>query len=91
MFNLNFTEGNPVTALSDIHSLVISRSMATAFFGTTDPLGKTLRMNNADRYTITGVFDDLPANTSFRFKWLGDYRPFTRTTNGSRNGAPTAS
>jgi putative ABC transport system permease protein len=76
MFNLNFTEGNPATALSDIHSLVISRSMATAFFGAADPMGKTLRMNNADRYTITGVFGDLPENTSFRFKWLGNYQAF---------------
>jgi putative ABC transport system permease protein len=76
MFNLNFTEGNPATAFNDIHSLVISRSMATAFFGAGDPLGKTLRMNNADQYTITGVFDDLPANTTFRFKWLGNYQAF---------------
>jgi putative ABC transport system permease protein len=76
MFNLSFTEGNPATALGDIHSLVISRSMATAFFGATDPLGKTLRMDNADQYTITGVFDDLPDNTSFRFKWLANYQAF---------------
>jgi predicted permease len=76
MFNLNFTKGNPATALGDIHSLVISRSMATAFFGADDPMGKTLRMNNADQYTITGVFDDLPENTSFRFKWLGNYLAF---------------
>lgn len=78
MFNLNFTEGNPATALGDIHSLAISRSMATAFFGAADPMGKTLRMNNADQYTITGVFDDLPENTSFRFKWLGNYQAFYR-------------
>jgi putative ABC transport system permease protein len=76
MFNLNFLEGNPTTALGDIHSLVISRSMATAFFGAADPLGKTLKMNNADDYTITGVFDDLPENTSFSFHWLGNYQAF---------------
>ncbi|HEV3414833.1 MAG TPA: ABC transporter permease [Puia sp.] len=76
MFNLDFAEGNPATALGDIHSLVISRSMATAIFGATDPLGKIVRMNNADQYTITGVFDDLPENTSFRFHWLGNYQAF---------------
>lgn len=76
MFNLNFREGNPATALDDIHSLVISRDMATAFFGTTDPLGKTIRMDNTDQYTITGVFDNLPANTSFRFRWLANYQTF---------------
>ncbi len=76
MFKLNFTEGNPATALNDIHSLVISHDMAIAFFGAIDPLGKTLRMNNADQYTITGVFDDLPENTSFRFHWLANYQAF---------------
>lgn len=76
MFNLNFIEGNPATALNDLHSLVISRDMATAFFGTADPLGKTLQMNNAGQYTITGVFDDLPPNTSFRFHWLANYQAY---------------
>jgi putative ABC transport system permease protein len=76
MFSLNFTEGNPTSALNDIHSLVISHDMAVAFFGTADPMGKTLKMNNADQYTITGVIDDLPANTSFRFHWLANYQAF---------------
>jgi putative ABC transport system permease protein len=85
MFNLNFTEGNPATALSDIHSLAISRSMATAFFGAADPIGKTLKMNNADEYSITGVFDDLPANTSFRFNWLGNYQAFFKNNQWLQN------
>ena len=33
MFNLTFLEGNPRTALNQIHSLVITREMAKAFFG----------------------------------------------------------
>src|SRR5580704_18723076 len=33
MFHLDFIAGNPATALNDLHSLVISRAMATAFFG----------------------------------------------------------
>ena len=76
MFNLDFVKGNPATALNDIHSLVISREMATAFFGTADPMGKTLRMNNADEYTVTGVFEDLPKNTSFHFHWLGSFQAY---------------
>ena len=76
MFNLNFMEGTPATALNDLHSLVISRAMAIAFFGAADPMGKTLRMDNADQFTVTGVFDDLPPNTSFRFHWLANYQYF---------------
>jgi putative ABC transport system permease protein len=76
MFNLTFLEGNPRTALDQINSLVITREMAKAFFGTKDPLGKSLRMDNADQYTITGVIEDLPSNTSFRFHWLAPYQAY---------------
>jgi putative ABC transport system permease protein len=76
MFKINFTSGNPTSALNDIHSIVISRQMATAFFGASDPMGRTLKMNNATQYTVTGVFEDLPANTSFRFRWLANYQAF---------------
>lgn len=33
-------------------------------------IGKTLRVNNEQDFTITGVFRDLPANSTFRFQWL---------------------
>jgi len=78
MFHLDFIEGSPASALNDLHSLVISRDMATAFFGAADPLGRTLKMDNADQYTITGVFEDLPENTSFHFHWLANYQVFYR-------------
>lgn len=73
MFNFTFIEGNPATALAQIHSLVITREMAKAFFGAKDPLGKTLKMDNTQPYTITAIIEDLPPNTSFRFRWLARY------------------
>ncbi|HEV9035966.1 MAG TPA: ABC transporter permease, partial [Puia sp.] len=76
MFNLDFIEGSPATALGDIHSLIISQGMAKALFGNTDPIGKTLKMDHNEPYTISGVFKDLPANCSFHFNWLGSYQAF---------------
>lgn len=76
MFNLDFAEGNPATALGDIHSLIISETMAKTLFGNADPVGKTLTMDHTDPYTISGVFKDLPANCSFHFQWLGNYQAF---------------
>jgi predicted permease len=73
MFNFTFLEGNPATALTGVHSLVITRGMAKAFFGTGDPLGKTLKMDNTQPYTITAVIEDLPPNTTFQFHWLAPY------------------
>ncbi|WP_142686797.1 ABC transporter permease [Chitinophaga polysaccharea] len=73
MLGLQFTGGNPATAFQQVNSLVISERMATAFFGTTDAVGKTLTVNNGDDYMITGVFKALPENSTFNFQWLAPF------------------
>ena len=70
MLNLSFVYGHPTNALLDQHSLVINQTMAKKFFGDTNPVGKTLRVNNEQDFTITGVFKDLPKNSTFQFHWL---------------------
>jgi len=68
--NLPFISGKPENALQQVHSVAINETMAKKFFGDTDPMGKTLKMNNDQEYTVTGVFKDLPKNSTFKFQWL---------------------
>ncbi|MGZ3763990.1 MAG: ABC transporter permease [Mucilaginibacter sp.] len=70
MLNMPFIHGNSANALQQIHSVVINETMARKFFGDTDPTGKTLRMNNEQDFTVSGVFKDLPKNSTFQFQWL---------------------
>jgi putative ABC transport system permease protein len=70
ILNLPFVHGNPVSALDQLNAVVINETMAAKFFGDTDPTGKTLRMNNKQDFVITGVFKDLPKNSTFQFQWL---------------------
>src|ERR1700712_360874 len=51
-------------------SLLIDKSMAKSFFGAAPAVGERLRMSNEQDYTVAGVFDDLPGNSTFRFHWL---------------------
>ena len=74
MFQLQFIKGSAKDAFEQLHSLVISETMAVKFFGTTDVMGKTLRVDNKQDYTISGVFQDLPKNVSFRFHWLASFK-----------------
>lgn len=74
MFQLQFIKGNAATAFSQLYSLVVNETMAKKFFGTTDVVGKTLKVNNKQDYVITGVFKDLPTNVSFRFNWLAPFK-----------------
>lgn len=70
MLNLPFVYGQAGNAFQQLHSVVINETMSKKFFGDNDPSGKTLRMNNEQDFVITGVFKDLPGNSTFQFQWL---------------------
>ncbi|GGA95763.1 ABC transporter permease [Puia dinghuensis] len=70
MMLLPFVKGNAAGAFRQLHSLVITEKMAKTFFGQADPIGKTLRMNNEQDYTITGVIRDFPSNYTLDFDWI---------------------
>ncbi|MDP9047291.1 MAG: ABC transporter permease [Bacteroidota bacterium] len=70
MLDLPFVHGNGTGAFRQLHSVVINETMAHKFFGDADPMGKTLRINNEQDYTVTGVFRDLPKNSTMQFQWL---------------------
>lgn len=76
MFRLKFIQGNANTAFQQLYSLVITEKMANKFFGSTDILGKSLRVDNKHDYAITGVIKDLPENVSFKFDWLAPFKIF---------------
>ena len=76
MFQLKFIHGNPSTAFQQLYSVVISEKMANKFFGSTNVLGKSLRMDNKQNYLVSGVIQDLPENVSFKFDWLAPFKIF---------------
>ena len=65
MFTLPFIKGNPETALNN--GMVITKSIALKYFGTTDVLGKRLNVNNWFDVAVTGVIKDIPQNSHFNF------------------------
>lgn len=64
MFTLAMIFGER-TALKDRSSILLSQSLAKALFGNDDPMGKTVRIDDKFEMTVGGVFENLPANTSF--------------------------
>ncbi|KAA2238728.1 FtsX-like permease family protein [Chitinophaga agrisoli] len=44
--------------------LLISQSVATALFGAADPSGKMVRIDNKAGFLVSGVYEDLPRNTT---------------------------
>jgi putative ABC transport system permease protein len=70
VFDHKFIEGNAGTALQAPFDIVISKSLAEKYFGKKTPaVGKTLK-SVYDTYRITGVIDDVPKNSHFRYDML---------------------
>jgi putative ABC transport system permease protein len=70
IFQYPFVNGNANSALKDIYSIVLTESTAKALFGDADPMGKSIRFDNAQNMTVTGVIRDIPANATLQFNYL---------------------
>jgi putative ABC transport system permease protein len=65
MFNYDFVEGN-TASLSAPNTAVITQQLATKYFGTESPVGKTLRFDNSTSVTVAGTIKNYPSNTDFK-------------------------
>jgi ABC-type antimicrobial peptide transport system permease subunit len=70
IFHYPMIEGEPNTALQDPYSIVLTASTAKALFGDTDPMGKTIRIDDQHNVKVTGILQDIPRNSSLQFNYL---------------------
>jgi putative ABC transport system permease protein len=70
MFQFPMVKGNPSKVLSEPYSIAISESTAKAMFGDKEPINQVIRLDNLDELKVTGVFKDVPKNSSFQFDCL---------------------
>lgn len=73
MFTYPVVKGNPATALIDPNSIVLTKSLASAMFGSADPIGKIIRIDNGFDIQVTAIIDDVPANSSLQFEFLAPF------------------
>ena len=59
--------GNPVVALRDAGSVVITESTAEKLFGKEDPMGKVIVHDNVHALKVGAVIKDLPDNSTTHF------------------------
>ncbi|WP_159471441.1 ABC transporter permease [Dyadobacter sp. 3J3] len=70
VFTINTLQGNPANALVNPFSIMFSRPMAEKYFGKENPIGKIIRIDNQFDYTVTGIYEPLPAQSSFHPNFL---------------------
>ena len=65
MLSLKMLKGSR-DGLKEPYSILLSESTAKAYFGDIDPMNQLMRIDNQKDVKVTGVYEDLPYNSSFR-------------------------
>ena len=69
MFSFNILAGNR-NALHEPYSIVLTDETAKILFGTEDPIGKLVKLDNATNLKVTAVVQKQPRNSSLNFDYL---------------------
>lgn len=82
IFRFPVIAGDPVAALSDPGSIVITSGTARKFFGSDDAVGKILQHNQTRSLKVGAVLKDIPENSTIRFDVILPYRLIEQQTPG---------
>jgi len=72
ILEIPFIKGNPINALTEPNSILITERKATRYFRNEDPLNKILILNNDDtrQYKVTGVIKDFPVTSHLQSDFM---------------------
>ncbi|MCF6240566.1 MAG: ABC transporter permease [Bacteroidales bacterium] len=73
IFDFNLISGDKYKVLKEPFTIVITKSTAKKYFGNENPVGKSLKVDNRLEYEITGVVEDVPAQSHFKFDFLASF------------------
>lgn len=79
MFSFALIGGDQATALQRPDGIILTRGMAVKYFGTTQAIGKMLTKNHKEELIVSGVIDDIPANTHLQFDFIQPMANLART------------
>jgi putative ABC transport system permease protein len=72
VFDFKLLNGDAKTALANPRSVILTEKFANKYFGNEDPVGKRLSLEaDTNLYTVTGVIENIPANSHIKFDMLG--------------------
>lgn len=70
VFDFKILAGDP-NPLRKPDQIAISTSLARKLYGDTNPIGLTYKVDNHFPVQVAAVFEDLPANSSLQFEFIG--------------------
>lgn len=73
-YDLQVVSGEVYSALEDPVNVVMTERAADRYFGSDDPIGKTLNIMGQADLTVAGIIEDLPDNTHMRFEVIASLK-----------------
>ncbi len=70
VFSWNLTDQGETGLLDSPDKIYISKKEAKRIFKDVNPLGKIISVNNADKFTVGGIFEDIPENSFIKINYL---------------------
>ncbi len=91
IFDFKLIEGDPKSVLKHAGNIVLTASTAKKYFGTVNAIGKQLSEDNRYHYTVTGIAEDPPSNSHFKFDMIGSIlgHPYHNNNNWFAQSAQT--
>ena len=85
MFSFKLLKGDPASALARPDAVVISKKLADKYFKGQDPVGKMIRIDNADNVMVTGVLDEIPPSSSLTFDFLMSFEQWRKKNDWAKD------
>lgn len=76
IFHFPLVYGDPSNPLPDNSSIAISQKLAEKLFKNTDPIGKTVLVEQTQEFMVSAVFADVPANSSLQFEFVAPFEVY---------------
>ena len=75
IFELPLLKGNPKTALVEPTDIVLTKDYAMTIFGSTDVIGKSIKVDSTEVLKVSAILDEIPSNS--RFAEMNFFVPWT--------------
>lgn len=79
ILSIDLIYGNRDELLIQPNTVVLSEETAKKYFGEINPVGQAITYNNSTELMVTGVFREMPENSTFQFDVLLNYDDWLET------------
>jgi putative ABC transport system permease protein len=84
VFDFQLIKGDKNLVLDKPFSIVITESTAKKYFDESNPIGKKFKLDNSFEFEVTGIVQDVPQQSHFKFDFLASFSSLPYVYNNSK-------